>query len=157
MGTWRKKILRFGVPVFWREPVNQENDCYLCMTRTLGINSKHKHNILYPDVLSVTKSILHSEILPHPMSLKKKNVLELRPTTFGTPPLSKGWGRPEAEINPQKTDRLKTRDKTRLYTNTFLYFTLFNKLLVLPNIRLSILVLRHKRTLVHSSRTDTSK
>jgi hypothetical protein len=72
MGTWRKKILRFGVPVFWREPVNQENDCYLCMTRTLGINSKHKHNILYPDVLSVTKSILHSEILPHPMSLKKK-------------------------------------------------------------------------------------
>jgi hypothetical protein len=33
---------------------------------------------------------------------RKGAVLELRPTTFGTPPLSKGWGRPEAEINPQE-------------------------------------------------------
>jgi hypothetical protein len=40
------------------------------MTRTLGINSKNKHKILCPDVLSVTKS----EILPHPyLSLKEKN------------------------------------------------------------------------------------
>jgi hypothetical protein len=64
-----KKMLRFGVPVFWREPVNHENDCYLCMTRTLGMNSKNKHKILCPDVPSVTKSILHSEILPHPVCL----------------------------------------------------------------------------------------
>jgi hypothetical protein len=26
MGIWRKKNLRFGVSVFWREPVNHEND-----------------------------------------------------------------------------------------------------------------------------------
>jgi hypothetical protein len=38
MGIWRKKIfLRFGVQVFWREPVNHENDCYLCMKRTKGV------------------------------------------------------------------------------------------------------------------------
>jgi hypothetical protein len=39
------------------------------------------------------------------------------------------------DVQKQKSTlrRLKTRDKTRLYTNTFLYFTLFNKLLVLPN------------------------
>jgi hypothetical protein len=44
-------------------------------------------------------------------------MLELRPTTFGTPPLSKGWGH-----QPSNTDRLKPRDKIRLNTNTFLFY-----------------------------------
>jgi hypothetical protein len=59
-------------------------------------------------------------------------LLELRSTTFGTLPLSKGWGRPEAEINPQAQNdsRLETRLVSIL---TSLYFKLFNKLLVLPD------------------------
>jgi hypothetical protein len=63
-------------------------------------------------------------------------LLELRSTTLST-----GWGRPEAEINPRHRSTQDSRQ-------TLSCFTLFNKLLVLPSIRLSILVLRHKRTLL---------
>jgi hypothetical protein len=64
-------------------------------------------------------------------------LLELRPTTFGTPPLSKGWGRPEPEKPRRQNDtRLEIRLNYPLYTNTlctYLYFKSLNKLLVLPN------------------------
>jgi hypothetical protein len=57
-------------------------------------------------------------------------LLELRPTTFATPPLSKGWGH-----QPSKTEQLKidSRLETRLVSKqTLSCFILFNKLLVYP-------------------------
>jgi hypothetical protein len=50
---------------------------------------------------------------------------KLRPTTFGTSPLSKGWGRPEAEINPQTTERHKTQDSKQdssLYKHFLVFY-----------------------------------
>jgi hypothetical protein len=64
-------------------------------------------------------------------------VLELRPTTFGTSPLSKGWGRPEAEINPQGQNNSKSTQDSRQDSSQYKHFLvtcfiLFNKLLVYP-------------------------
>ncbi|CAH1372585.1 unnamed protein product, partial [Tenebrio molitor] len=42
-------------------------------------------------------------------------MLELRPTIFGTPPLLKGWGRPEAEESTSTNPR--RQNKTRLATD----------------------------------------
>ena len=62
-----KVYLPFGSPMLWREPSNHENDCYFCVTKTLGYNKKNKASIMYADVPSVTKPILHSKDLPHPV------------------------------------------------------------------------------------------
>jgi hypothetical protein len=55
-------------------------------------------------------------------------MLELRPTTFATPPLSKGWGH-----QPWTTEQLKidlTLETRLVSTLISLYCKLFNKLLV---------------------------
>ncbi|CAH2086890.1 unnamed protein product [Euphydryas editha] len=62
-----KVYLPFGSPMLWREPSNHENDCYFCVKKTLGYNKKNKASIMNADVPSVTKPILHSKDLPHPV------------------------------------------------------------------------------------------
>lgn len=51
----QEKTFLFGSPMLWREPSNHENDCYFCVT------------IIYAEVPSVTKTILHSKDLPYPV------------------------------------------------------------------------------------------
>jgi hypothetical protein len=59
-------------------------------------------------------------------------VLELRPTTFGTPPLSKGWGH-QPSTTDGHIDKINLTRETRLVSILIsLYCTLFNKLLVHP-------------------------
>jgi hypothetical protein len=76
-----------------------------------------------------------------------RRMLELRPTIFGTPPVEEvGTSRSRNQPSRRQID---SSLETRLVSiQTLSCFTLFNKLLVLPSIRLSILVLRHKRTLL---------
>lgn len=69
LSSWysgKNRSLKFGKPMIWREPTNHVTDCYFCLTKTFGFNSKNKDSIKYADVPSVTKPVLHSEDLPVP-------------------------------------------------------------------------------------------
>jgi hypothetical protein len=62
-------------------------------------------------------------------------VLELRPTTFGTPPLSKGSGRPEegkSTLNSKHNSSCNRQPRQDIITHIFV-IKLLNKLLVLRN------------------------
>jgi len=63
----------FKTPMFWREPFSH-NDCYFCLTKTVGFNSKNSHNIKYPNIASVMKPapFESDDIPPTPPNLKQK-------------------------------------------------------------------------------------
>lgn len=63
----KKQSLGFGIPMVWREPQNHTDDCYFCMVNTSGFNSKNKKDIIYPDIPSARRPVLHSELLPVPV------------------------------------------------------------------------------------------
>ncbi|UYV66554.1 hypothetical protein LAZ67_4002056 [Cordylochernes scorpioides] len=56
----------FAVPMIWREPKDHSSDCYFCLTKTIGITSKSRHTVEYPDLPSAMKPVPHSDILPVP-------------------------------------------------------------------------------------------
>lgn len=58
--------LRFGRPMLWRDPVDHQNNCYICITKVYGHSRKTGHSIAYANVDSVSKPIDHSESLPIP-------------------------------------------------------------------------------------------
>jgi len=60
----KNEHLLFEVPMIWREQRNHYDDCYFCMTNVSGFNSKNKVSIVYPNVSSAMKPILHGEDLP---------------------------------------------------------------------------------------------
>ena len=41
--TGKRKSLKFGVPMVWREPTNHIDDCYFCMVNVSGINRNNRH------------------------------------------------------------------------------------------------------------------
>jgi len=62
----KRKSMSFGVPMIWREPRNHYDDCYFCMVKVKGINTKNKKSITYPDVDSAMKPVHHSADIPIP-------------------------------------------------------------------------------------------
>ena len=64
--TLGKRSMSFGVPMVWREPSNHATDCYFCLTRTKGFNSKNKHSVQYPTVPSAILPVPHCDDLPVP-------------------------------------------------------------------------------------------
>ena len=48
----------------WREPTIHVNDCYFCMIRVAGVNSKTLGTVKYPNIPSVFGPISHSNELP---------------------------------------------------------------------------------------------
>ena len=56
-------MLRFGVPMVWREPKNDHDDCYFCMVNMSGSNQQ-KNNWYYPDMESARRSISHCTEVP---------------------------------------------------------------------------------------------
>jgi len=64
----------FKTPMIWRE-ASSHDDCYFCLTKTFGFNSKNAHKIKYPNVTSVTKTIPYdSHDRPPNPPLLKQNV-----------------------------------------------------------------------------------
>jgi len=62
--TGKRKSLKFGVPMVWREPKNHFDDCYFCLVNITGINRKNRNKWTYPDLVSARRPIPHSEEVP---------------------------------------------------------------------------------------------
>lgn len=62
----KKKCMPFAIPMVWREPRNHHDDCYFCLANVHGYSSKNKKEIIYPNLPSAIRPILHNESLPVP-------------------------------------------------------------------------------------------
>ena len=63
----QKKVLRFAIPMVWREPKDHYSDCYFCGIKTKGINRKNITSLTYPSLDSAIRPVPHSEELPIPV------------------------------------------------------------------------------------------
>lgn len=68
--------MSFGRPMIWRDPINHETNCYICLTKTYGYSRKIKDLVMYAVVDSVTHPVPHSAELPVPPS-PQPNVAEV--------------------------------------------------------------------------------
>ena len=57
----------FAIPMIWREPKDHSSDCYFCLTNIQGFTSKTKCKVVYPDLISAMRPVLHSEEYSVPM------------------------------------------------------------------------------------------
>nr|CAI5861869.1 unnamed protein product [Callosobruchus analis] len=64
--TGKRKCLKFGVPMVWREPKNHVDDCYFCLANINGINRNNRHQWTYPNLDSAIRPIPHSDEIPIP-------------------------------------------------------------------------------------------
>lgn len=64
--TGKRKSLKFGVPMVWREPKNHFDDCYFCLVNITGINRNNRSKWTYPDLASARRPVPHSEEVPIP-------------------------------------------------------------------------------------------
>lgn len=62
----KRRNLKFGVPMVWREPRNHVDDCYFCLVSITGINKKNHSKWTYPDLPSARRPIAHSDEVPIP-------------------------------------------------------------------------------------------
>ena len=60
------KILRFGIPMVWREPNNHFNECYFCLVDLKGFIRYKKKTWNYPDLGSARRPVPHCEEVPVP-------------------------------------------------------------------------------------------
>jgi hypothetical protein len=60
-----KKIsMPFAVPLVRRKPTNHTDVCYFCQAKVEGYSAKNKKGIVYPNLPSAMRSVLHSDDLP---------------------------------------------------------------------------------------------
>lgn len=64
--TGKRKSLKFGIPMVWREPTNHIDDCYFCLVNITGINKNNHKKWYYPDLASARRPIPHSDEVPIP-------------------------------------------------------------------------------------------
>ena len=66
---WQKGThqMPFAIPMIWREPKDHASDCYFCVTSISGFNAKTKAKIIYPNLPSALRPVLHSDEYPVPL------------------------------------------------------------------------------------------
>ena len=62
----KRKSLKFGKPMIWREPTSHYDDCYFCSINVKGINKKSRRNLTYPELRSASRPVPHSNEVPIP-------------------------------------------------------------------------------------------
>ncbi|KAJ4448463.1 hypothetical protein ANN_10479 [Periplaneta americana] len=67
----KRKSLPFGIPMIWREPTNNGDNCYFCTVKVAGYTAKNKKDILYPNIPSVIRPIPHGPDIPVPQPLNQ--------------------------------------------------------------------------------------
>jgi hypothetical protein len=60
----RKTAMPFAIPGIWCEPKNHVDDCYFCCVSVTGFSAKNKDKIMYPNLNSAMRPILHDDNLP---------------------------------------------------------------------------------------------
>lgn len=55
-----RSCMPFAVPMSWRKQRNHTSDCYFCLTKIAGLQSRKRKNVSYPNVMSATRPLLHS-------------------------------------------------------------------------------------------------
>ena len=63
----KRRSLKFGVSMIWRELANHFDDCYFCLTKIIGIKKNNCRNWTYPDLPSASRPVPHSEEIPIPL------------------------------------------------------------------------------------------
>jgi hypothetical protein len=63
----KKSAMPFGIPMVWREPKNHGDDCYFCLCKIKGYNSRNKQDISYPDIPSAMRPVPHGPDVPIPV------------------------------------------------------------------------------------------
>jgi hypothetical protein len=56
----------FAVPMVWREPRNNLDDCYFCIINVIGFFVQSKHKTEYPDIPSASRPVRHDVSMPVP-------------------------------------------------------------------------------------------
>jgi len=60
------KSFRFDIPMIWREQANHSDDCYFCSVDVNRFNKRNKKVLVYPNLKSAIRPLLHSSELPVP-------------------------------------------------------------------------------------------
>jgi hypothetical protein len=58
--------MSFAMPMVWREMKDHLTDCYFCLTKTDGHNSKSEHTTVYPNIPSALRTVKYDACLPVP-------------------------------------------------------------------------------------------
>ncbi|KAI0986960.1 hypothetical protein GJ496_007758 [Pomphorhynchus laevis] len=58
--------MRFAIPMVWRKPNNHGNDCYFRAQNLKNINRNSFQTLIYPNLTSAMRPVLHSEEQPVP-------------------------------------------------------------------------------------------
>jgi hypothetical protein len=69
----KRHALPFAVRMVWREPSNHTTACYFCMVPHVsgGITNKRKWTVVYPNIPSALRPVLHGEGISIPEPLKE--------------------------------------------------------------------------------------
>ena len=59
-----KGKMSFAIPMVWWEPKDHTTDCYFCLTNVIGISTKHRNAIQYPNLPSAIRPVPHGDDLP---------------------------------------------------------------------------------------------
>jgi hypothetical protein len=78
-GTYQS--LPFAVLLVWREQKDHLTDCYRCLTKIAGHNSKSKHTIIYPNIPSALRPVEHDDSLPNLKPPLQRALHEEEPTS----------------------------------------------------------------------------
>jgi hypothetical protein len=69
----KKKASRFGVTMIWNESKYHIDNCYFCCCDVKGSNAKNKKVILYPNLPSALRSVVHG---PEVLVPQRTEILE---------------------------------------------------------------------------------
>ncbi|CAH1114997.1 unnamed protein product [Psylliodes chrysocephalus] len=76
-----RKAPPFGIPMVWREPKNQIDDCYFCLCDIKGHNTKSLKYINDPNLSSEIRPVPHDADIPVPVPHKVLQPIESESST----------------------------------------------------------------------------
>lgn len=107
---------KFGMPMVWREPENDLDDCYFWFVNLKGFNKKYKQYIKYPSIPSTIWPVPHCDQIPIPIFSELAEINEEAPTSSTTldddgdaeyKPLDSFFDQPSLYSQPELNDLIR--------------------------------------------------